>query len=140
MTVQIMSRKEMEGLLNTDILFGVDVISFSDMSEAECIDFKGLPERVFYVAVDDLDYDELEERGLTEDSYFPEADELAQFIRESIEHNRDIICQCEYGQSRSAGCAAAILETVSGNGISIFSDYRYYPNKLIYNKLVERIR
>lgn len=45
----------------------------------------------------------------------------------------------EYGQGRSAGCAATILEAVYGKGIAVFSDYRYYPNNLIYNKLVEKI-
>ena len=30
------------------------------------------------------------------------------------------------------------MEAYEGNGISSFSDYRYYPNKLIYNKRVEK--
>ena len=40
----------------------------------------------------------------------------------------------EYGQSRSAACAAAIREHFMG-GIEIFANYRYYPNQLVYNKL-----
>ena len=47
----------------------------------------------------------------------------------------DIICQCEYGQSRSAACAAAIKEHFEKSGIEVFADYRYYPNQLIFNKL-----
>ena len=39
------------------------------------------------------------------------------------------------GQSRSAACAAAILEFYEKNGISIFADYRYYPNQLVFNKV-----
>ena len=51
----------------------------------------------------------------------------------------DLICQCEYGQSRSAACAAAILEFYDKNGISIFADYRYYPNQLVYNKVKDAL-
>ncbi|NLB62365.1 MAG: hypothetical protein GX802_08150 [Clostridiales bacterium] len=50
-----------------------------------------------------------------------------------------MICQCEYGQSRSAACAAAILEHFNNNGISVFADYRYYPNQLIFNKMLEAL-
>lgn len=98
MDIKIMSRSEIEKLLETQFPVGVDVISFSDTECDEKIDFRGLPERVFEITVDDLEFDELE----------------------------------EYGQGRSA---TAILEAVSREGITIFSDYRYYPNKLIYNKL-----
>ena len=51
----------------------------------------------------------------------------------------DIICQCEYGQSRSAGCAAAIREHFYSDGIKIFADYRYYPNQLVYNKVFDAL-
>ena len=60
---------------------------------------------------------------------------LAEFIRQAHDDGLDIICQCEYGQSRSAACAAAILEHYCKNGISVFADYRYYPNQLVYNKI-----
>ena len=52
----------------------------------------------------------------------------------------DIICQCDYGQSRSAACAAAILEHFERNGISIFADYRYYPNQLVFNKVLKALK
>ena len=136
MTIKIMSRQEIEELINTGFPFGIDVISFSDTTDNSVIDFGEFPERLFTVKVDDFDYEELEEHGLTIDTYFPEAEELAEFIKQSITSNKDIICQCEYGQGRSAGCAAAIMEAVYGNGIGIFSDYRYFPNKVIYNKLI----
>jgi hypothetical protein len=50
------------------------------------------------------------------------------------------VCQCEYGQSRSAACAAAIKEYYDHDGISIFADYRYYPNQLIFNKLLDALK
>ena len=50
-----------------------------------------------------------------------------------------LICQCEYGQSRSAGVAAAIMQFKCNNGIEIFADERYYPNRLVYNKLFDAL-
>lgn len=88
----------------------------------------------------DIDIETLEEFGLTVDTYFPEADALAAFIRSAHSDGLDIICQCEYGQSRSAACAAAIKEFFEGRGIEIFADYRYYPNQLVFNKLLEALK
>ena len=51
----------------------------------------------------------------------------------------DILCQCDYGQSRSAACAAAVREFFCGEGIRIFADYRYYPNQLIFNKILSAL-
>ena len=78
----------------------------------------------------------LDEFGLDEESYLKEADELAEFIYRAKAAGLDIICQCEHGQSRSAGCAAAILEHFSGRGIDIFANYSYYPSKLVYKRVL----
>ena len=51
----------------------------------------------------------------------------------------DIICQCEYGESRSSGCAAAILEYFYKTGNFCFTDYRYYPNQVIYHKVFDAL-
>lgn len=139
MNIKIMSRVEFEKLLNTSFPEETVVISFSD-TLGTSIDFHDFSARLFTVVLDDLEYDELEEQGLDLETYFPEADELAQFVCEAVVNKREIICQCEYGQGRSAGCAAAILEAMCGRGIEVFSDYRYYPNKIIYNKLVKSIK
>lgn len=40
-----------------------------------------------------------------------------QIIYTAVEHEMDIICQCEHGQSRSAACAAAIKEHFEKSGI-----------------------
>nr|WP_302628353.1 hypothetical protein [uncultured Eubacterium sp.] len=65
---------------------------------------------------------------------------MAEFIKKANRKNMDIICQCEYGQSRSAACAAAILEYYEKKGISIFADYRYYPNQVIFNKIYNALK
>jgi protein-tyrosine phosphatase len=62
---------------------------------------------------------------------------VAEFIHQAVTDGVEIVCQCEYGQSRSAGLGAAILEYYERRGIDIFRDYRYYPNQLIFNKAYE---
>ena len=147
MTVKIYSRKVMEALLSKENLENTAVISFHDpvgrgrrcLSYYEPIDFTGKCERVMQIAIHDLDPDALADFGLSVDSYFTEANSLAEFIYKAKEDGLDIICQCEYGQSRSAGCAAAILQHFSNNGIDVFTDYRYYPNQLVYHKVFDAL-
>ena len=67
------------------------------------------------------------------------ADDLAQFIYDAYNSGRDIVCQCDYGQSRSAGCAAAIAEHFYKSGIEIFADFSRCPNKLIYHKMIDAL-
>lgn len=141
MKVDIYSRKAVEELLKNDFPKNTAVISFYDPPNirtgeiSKPVDYKGKSERLFTAAVHDIDIDILEDYGLTFDTYFLEAESLAEFIRRAHNDGLDIICQCEYGQSRSAACAAAILEHYCKDGISIFADYRYYPNQLIFNKV-----
>lgn len=141
MKVQIYSRKAVEELLNGDFPANAAVISFYDppnirTGEASApVDYKGKAKRVFAVPIHDIDIEILGDYGLTVDTYFLKSDSLAEYIDRAYKDGLDIICQCEYGQSRSAACAAAILEHYCKNGISIFADYRYYPNQLIYNKI-----
>lgn len=85
-----------------------------------------------------------EERRLLRSSFrfiTPEqAREIADFYK-SIREKADIlICQCEYGESRSAACAAAILEYEQERGNDIFSDERYSPNDLVYSAVLEALR
>lgn len=147
MTVKIYSRKVMEALLSKENLENTAVISFHDpvgrghryLEDYKPIDFTGKCDRVMQIALHDLDPEALADFGLTEETYFPEADELAEFIYKAKEDGLDIICQCEYGQSRSAGCAAAILQHFESRGIDIFTDYRYYPNQLVYHKVFDAL-
>lgn len=46
-----------------------------------------------------------------------------------------IICQCEYGESRSAAVAAAISEYESKAGLKYFIDDKYCPNKFVFKKI-----
>lgn len=145
MNVYIYSREEIEKLLQKDFPKNTAIISFYDppgkyKDRLLAVDYKGKTDMLFQVAVYDIDLEVLEDYGLTFDTYFTEVEELAEFICEANAKDMDIICQCEYGQSRSAACAAAILEYFEGNGISVFRDYRYYPNQLIFNKVYEALK
>lgn len=141
MKVHIYSRKDVEEMINGDFPKNSAVISFYDPPNIRTgeisvpVNYKGKAKRVFAVQIHDIDIEILEDYGLTFQTYFPEAESLARYIDRAYKDGLDIICQCEYGQSRSSACAAAILEHYSKNGISVFADYRYYPNQLIYNKL-----
>lgn len=144
MKVSIYSREAIVKLIKNDFPDNVAVISFYDPKSKYSVydtpvDYSSVTDRVFYVCIPDLDITALEDVGLTFDTYFTQADNLAEFIYNAKNEGLDIICQCDYGESRSAGCAAAILEHFYKTGISVFADYRYYPNQVVFNKMLEEL-
>ncbi|MCI1268598.1 MAG: hypothetical protein LKG21_01680 [Ruminococcus sp.] len=146
MNVSIFSREAVEAIISDEIFpKNTAVISFCDPELKHIdkdyipVDYSSVCDTVFHCAVEDLDIDYLPEKGYTYDSFFPEAPELANFINKAYHDGKDVICQCEYGQSRSAGCAAAILEFYEHNGISVFANYNYYPNQVIYHKVFDAL-
>lgn len=116
------------------------IISFHDPDETDLIDYSQKTDRVFYIGIHDISYDDLEDCGYTYETFFPKADELAEFIVEAHNDGCDFICQCEHGESRSAATAAAITEFYNHNGIEIFANYKYCPNQLIYNKVYDALQ
>lgn len=144
--IEIMSCEAVERLIAGGLPEHTAVVSFFDPPSnrhgCNCtpVDFGSTNAPVFQVAVHDIDIDILPDYGLTPDTYFPEAVDLAGFIIQRVAEGYDIICQCEYGQSRSAACAAAVREFYDRSGIEIFADYRYYPNQLIFNKVLGALR
>ncbi len=146
MNISIYSRDAIENLIDNDFPANVAVISFYDPNTSKgyrnCtpVDYKNKCQKIFYVCINDIDIETLEDYGLTFETYFPEVDELADFIKQVNEDGLDIICQCEYGQSRSAACAAAIREFFYHDGITVFADYQYYPNQLVFNKILTALK
>ena len=143
MDIKIYSREAIETLLCEGFPDNVAVISFYNPptglgidKDYRPVDYSGKSDCAFQIALHDIDIEILDEYGLTYETYLSEADELAEFIYTAKRDGVDIICQCEYGQSRSTACAAAIREHFTGDGIQIFADYRYYPNQLVYNKVI----
>ena len=140
MQVEIYSRKGIKELMEGKFPRNTAVISFCSprngkRGEDGRVRFGDSCDRVFYVMIPDIDIERLRDYGYTYENYLSEADELAKFIYQSLNDGYNIICQCDFGQSRSAACAAAILQHFEGRGIDIFADYRYYPNQLVYHKI-----
>ena len=145
MNVSIYSREAVEALIREGLPPNTAIISFYDPITTRApkgykpMDYSGVDNPVMQIPLHDIDIEILGEYGLTFDTYFPEAQALAAFIRKAKADGINILCQCEYGQSRSAACAAAILEYYCRTGITIFDDYRYYPNQLVFHKVYDAL-
>ena len=105
MQVSIYSRQAIETLIKGDFPKNSAVISFLDPPDnyhnknSAPVDYKNKAERIFYVAVHDIDLSVLPKFNLSYETYFPEADHLAEFIFKAKNDGLDIICQCEYGKA-----------------------------------------
>lgn len=153
MKILIKSRSEIEAMSHTHFTAHTALISITD---ADCAfaTLKNQPEYLLQVAFDDIDnevfVDELgrspteEERVVLETKYNMFTNEQALQIASFYFAHKDtistLICQCEHGQSRSAAVAAAILEFRSRRGIVIFSHDNYYPNKVVFRKVLEALK
>lgn len=65
--------------------------------------------------------------------------EHARKILEFIENSdvEDVFVCCDYGESRSAGVAAALIELEGGDSSYIWEGSEYRPNRLFYNTMKE---
>ena len=61
-----------------------------------------------------------------------QANEIADFVRKYYSKVERIIIHCEYGQSRSAGVAAAISKFYEEHDSGIFGNVAYSPNKTCF--------
>ncbi|MGN1304328.1 MAG: hypothetical protein ACI4YB_04745 [Oscillospiraceae bacterium] len=143
MKVSIYSRAEINRIIKQGLFpDNAAVITFYDTTKDEDyrhVNYDNVTTNVFYCALDDVDNEYLIEQGKLYEDFFDYADDVAEFIYEAYDSGNDIICQCDYGQSRSAGCAAAILQHFYRTGIDVFEDYKRYPNKVIYHKIFDAL-
>ena len=149
MKIKIMSKRVIERYMCEPMKEKTAAISITDFN-GEFARLLNAPQWLHQVAFDDVDNDVMidevggkpteEERILIEEKYHMfsdrQAQEIADFYRSICDEADCIICQCEHGQSRSAAVAAAILEYRSRKGIKIFADDRYYPNKVVFRKVL----
>ena len=136
MKVSILSKSELFNLIEKNELTNkTAVISFAD-DEDEFLDF---PDRIDVLKVVFYDIRPTSIPKEEYDTVLPEAKDIALFINQKVKEGKDIICQCDYGVSRSAGLAAAILEKYAHRGIDVFSDYKYTPNQFVYNKVYQEL-
>ncbi len=68
------------------------------------------------------------------------AQTLADFLARVLPQTAVLMCQCEYGQSRSAAVAAAVLSYRGKDPGVIFDDIRYCPNTYVYETLLGALR
>ena len=153
MKIRIMSRDALEKLAKKPFNNQVAVISITDI-DTPIVKLDNMPKEVLRLSFEDIDndliVDELghnptsKQRKLVEQKYNMFSDEqskqIAVFYKKVRENIDTLICQCEHGQSRSAGVAAAILEFKSKKGIQVFADDRYYPNKIVFRKVFESLK
>ena len=153
MKILIKSRKEIESLSQKSFSNKTLLISITDAEDMP-VKLVHEPEFLIRVAFDDVDndvvVDELgrsgtsEEKAVVEKKYNMISLEQAHDIAQIYYNNKDkistLICQCEHGQSRSAAVAAAILEFRNKRGIEIFADDRFYPNKVVFRRVLEALR
>lgn len=144
MKVLIYSRMQIENIISVGSFpANTAVITFYDDNRNDKsyshVNYDNVCPNVYYCRLDDADTEDIVFSRERYDEYLDYADDVAEFIYEAYCSGMDIICQCDYGQSRSAGCAAAIMQHFYGNGIEVFADYNRYPNKLVYNKIYQAL-
>lgn len=128
MSIYTASRQAAEKLIRAEFPPNTAVISFHGPDK----------EPVDYAAAVDTEWVRHVPLGDTE-AELPQSTELAQFIYTARDRGMDILCQCEQGQSRSAACAAAILEHFEGKGSTILEDEGYYVDKMVYYSLLDAL-
>lgn len=149
MRIEIMSRDSIEKTAATPLPEKTAVISITD-SDAYPVRFLYAPDSLLRLVFDDIEpeselMDELMKDCLDFNNQYKlitdqQAEEIAVFAQKAYNSADLLICQCEFGQSRSAAVAAAIVEYYYRNGIDVFSDFRYCPNKYVYNKVITMLR
>ena len=97
------------------------------------------------VIVDELGTNGTEEQILAIEKKYKmlstkQANKIAKFYFSVCDKVECVICQCEHGQSRSAAVAAAIIEHRTGEGIDIFADDNYYPNKVVFRRVLSALK
>lgn len=133
MYLQIHSLESMEELSKEPFPPHTALISIGDPgTQPPCLSH--CPAWSLRLEFDDVDPDETEEGVKGKYRLFDRgmAEKIADFVYKHKDEAELFICQCEYGQSRSAAVSAAIAEHFDRNGIEIFADERYYPNKRVY--------
>ena len=144
------SRRTIEELLQKGFPDNTVVISFHNIDVAP-VDYTTISDKVFYVEFDDIP---IAKNPLTSfdlsylilsDKVFPQVEKLAEFIRNAIEKDLNIICQCESGYGFSSGCAATIQYYQYGH--TYYGDFSEYttlnqeiqPNLHIYNRVLNAL-
>lgn len=151
MEIRIMSRERLEMISHFPFPPETAVISITD-HDAPPVQLKNRPQYLLRVSFDDVDLNCLNidagRQNTSEEALIAiyhlcteaHAGKIAKFYHSIRESVGLLICQCEFGQSRSAAIAAAIAEFRMRKGIDIFADQRYFPNKRAYHLTIAALR
>ena len=71
---------------------------------------------------------------------YEQANEIADFVKQNYSKVERFIVHCEYGQSRSAGVAAAISKYYEEHDNGIFGNSAYSPNKTCYHYVLKALK
>ena len=127
--------------------FGTDtaLISIGDFGkELPLLEYK--PAHILRMEFDDVTPSEIDYESSERYAFrlFSEeqANQIADFVYRYWESRGTLLCQCHYGQSRSAAVAAAIKEHFYHDGIEIFADEkeRYCPNVYVFRLTLRALR
>ena len=138
---------------NMEFIVPTAVISITDM-DYFFADLKNSPKFLLQMQFDDIDGYVFEDEGYKNPTYEQrlwvekkyniisdeQAQKIASFYFKAKPLVTRVICQCEHGQSRSAAVAAAILEYEQKEGINIFANEKYSPNKIIFHKVLTALK
>lgn len=141
MNIHIMDREGAEALAAAGFTPNTALISIGDTGSTPLV-LRHEPAWMLRLVFDDISSDEIDEYKGQKYTLFDEsmARKTAEFVFTHKDEVETLICQCEYGQSRSAAIAAAVTEYLYGNGIEIFADDRYYPNKLVFRSTLQALQ
>lgn len=153
MKILITNKRGLEELSLQEFSANTAIISVADF-EDDFATLKNAPAHIHRVSFEDVDADVIidmlgtngseEDISKVEKKYHmfsrKQAQDIATFYFSICDTTETLICQCEHGQSRSAAIAAAIMEYRNDNGIEIFSDDRYFPNKVVFRRVLAAMR
>ena len=134
MIYEIMNRKEARYASGETSAPTTAIISITDVGDEQN---EFYPASWIY-AVLHIQFDDVIERGhncITKTN----AQEIAEFALENYDKAERLIVHCEFGQSRSAGVAAALCQHFEGHDNGISTDPRYFPNWTCYKYVLRAL-
>lgn len=145
MKVEIHSIQSLKRLAHKPFAPDTALISIGDFGkELPLLEYK--PAHILRMEFDDVTPSEIDcessERYAFRLFSEEQANQIADFVYRYWESRGTLLCQCHYGQSRSAAVAAAIKEHFYHNGIEIFADEqeRYCPNVYVFRLTLRALR
>ncbi|MDR0287326.1 MAG: hypothetical protein LBI03_06460 [Clostridiales bacterium] len=135
MIYEIMSRLEASQATKIENAPDTAIISITDVGK-EKNNFKQVDwlKHIFEIQFDDV------EAGKKNCITVSQAVDIADFVFHIKKDVERIIVHCEFGQSRSAGVAAAIRCYIEGNDGGILHNRRYNINRTCYRYVLKALR